>query len=307
MLGFITKKYFNNRITFVGLGNMGYSMADNMIKGGFKVAGFDANKEVENKLITEGGLKYSSLEESVYESDIVLTMLPNFKVVSQVWEKSFKTAKKGTLFIDSSTTSPVDTKELAKLTKDKGFIPVDAPVSGGVMAAKAGTLNFLIGCEKDHFDNVKKVLSPMGKNFFYCGENGMGEVAKIANNLCLGITMVGLSESLALGVKLGIDPKILSDIMSVSTSRCWSIDTYNPIPGMLPNTPSSRDYENGFGMELITKDMKIALECAKSVDLDVELSKDALEHYEKLTGEGLSKKDFSYVYQYILENKKIKK
>ena len=130
------------------------------------------------------------------------------------------------------------------------------------------------------------------------------EVAKIANNLCLGITMVGLSESLALGVKLGIDPKVLSDIMSVSTSRCWSIDTYNPIPGMLPNTPSSRDYENGFGMELITKDMNIALECAKNVDLDVELSKQALEHYEKLTKAGLAKKDFSYVYQYILKNKK---
>ena len=305
MLKFIQKNCFSNKITFVGLGNMGYSMAYNLVKGGYKVSGFDTQVEVEKKFQTDGGEVCSNLEESIKDSDILITMLPNYKAVNKIWETSFKVAKKGTILIDSSTTSPVDTKELAKRAISNGFVPADAPVSGGVMAAKAGTLNFLIGSEKEKFDIIKKILTPMGKNFFYCGENSLGQVAKIANNLCLGITMVGLSESLALGVKLGIDPKTLSDIMSVSTSRCWSIDTYNPIPGILPSTPSSREYENGFGMELITKDINIALECAKNVELDIELSKKTLEHYESLNNKGLSKKDFSYVYQYILNNKKI--
>jgi len=305
MLKIIQRKYFSNKVTFVGLGNMGYSMACNLVKGGFKVSGFDSQPEVQHKFQSEGGEVYNNFEESIKDGDILITMLPNYKAVNNIWETSFKIAKKGTILIDSSTTSPVDTKDLAKRAISQGFIPADAPVSGGVMAAKAGTLNFLIGSQKENFENIKKILSPMGKNFFYCGENSLGQVAKIANNLCLGITMVGLSESLALGVKLGIDPKTLSDIMSVSTSRCWSIDTYNPIPGILPSTPSSRNYENGFGMELITKDINIALECAKNIDLDVELTKKTLEHYESLNNKGLSKKDFSFVYQYILNNKKI--
>jgi 3-hydroxyisobutyrate dehydrogenase len=144
----------------------------------------------------------------------------------------------------------------------------------------------------------------MGKNFFYAGVNSNGQVAKTCNNLCLGITMTGLSESLALGVKLGMDPKVLSEIMAVSTARCWSLDTYNPVPNILPNAPSSRNYENGFSNELMTKDLNIALDCAKNVGLDGELSKKTLEHYEYLKKKFPSK-DFSYVYEYILKNKKL--
>jgi 3-hydroxyisobutyrate dehydrogenase len=306
MLKFITKSYFSQKITFVGLGNMGYSMAQNLIKGGFKVAGVDVNKQAQEKFQTEGGEKVSSLEDAVKDSDALITMLPNYKLINSVWETAYKSARKGTYFIDSSTTSPVDTKELAKKCKTHGFIASDSPVTGGVMAAKNANLTFMVGCEAAHYEKVKAFLTPMGKNFFHCGENSFGQVAKISNNLCLAITMVGLSESLALGVKQGIDPKVLSQIMGVGSARCWSLDTYNPIPGVLPNVPSGRDYENGFGMELITKDVNIALECAKDAGLDLELSKKTLEHYAKLNESGLSKKDFSYVYQYILKNKKIK-
>jgi 3-hydroxyisobutyrate dehydrogenase len=231
-------------------------------------------------------------------------MLPNSKIVNEVWEAAAKCSKKGTYFIDSSTISPIETVELANKFKARGFIPADAPVSGGVMGAKNATLSFMIGSEKEHFEKVKEFLSLMGKNFFYCGSNSNGQVAKICNNLCLGITMVGLSESLALGVKLGMDPKVLSEIMSVSSARCWSLDTYNPIPEVMPNVPSSRNYENGFSMELITKDINIALDCAKNVELETDLSKRTLEHYETLKKSN-STKDFSYVYQYILNNKKI--
>lgn len=301
----IRKRIHTSRITFVGLGNMGYNMACNLIKGGVKVAGFDANQTVTEKFIKEvGGEKFSSIEEAAKESDAVLTMLPNSKIVNQVWESAAKSAKKGTYFIDSSTISPIDTVELANKFKSRGFIPADAPVSGGVMGAKNATLSFMIGSDKEHFEKIKSYVSLLGKNFFYCGNNSNGQVAKVCNNLCLGITMVGLSESLALGVKLGMDPKVLSEIMSVSSARCWSLDTYNPIPNVLPNVPSSREYDNGFSMELMSKDINIALDCAKNVNLQTDLSNRTLEHYEALKKKN-SSKDFSYVYQYILNNKKI--
>jgi 3-hydroxyisobutyrate dehydrogenase len=304
MLKYITKKYLSQKVTFVGLGNMGYSMATNLRNAGFRVAGIDESKSVQEKFATEGGEKVNNLNDAVKDSDALITMLPNYKIINSVWENAYKTARKGTYFIDCSTTSPVDTKELAKIAKSHGVIPSDSPVTGGVMAANNANLAFMVGCDKEHFEKVKSFLAPMGKNFFHCGENSFGQVAKISNNLCLAISMIGLSESLALGVKQGIDPKVLSQIMSVGSARCWSLDTYNPIPGVLPNVPSGRDYENGFGMELITKDVKIALDCAKNAGLDLDLSLKTLEHYSKLNDLGLSKKDFSYVYQYILNNKK---
>ena len=304
MLRNIWKRQMHTKVTFVGLGNMGYNMAHNLVKGGVRVAGFDNNPAVAEKFITEfGGENYDSIESAVKDSHAVITMLPNAKIVSSVWKTAAKTAKKGTYFIDSSTISPIDTVELAKQAKEKGFIPVDAPVSGGVMGAKNATLSFMVGCEKEHFEKVKGFLHLMGKNFFYCGANSNGQIAKTCNNLCLGITMIGLSESLALGVKMGMDPKVLSDIMSVSSARCWSLDTYNPVPNVLPNAPSSRNYENGFSFELMTKDLNIALDCAKSVNLEADLSKMTLEHYEALKKENPSK-DFSYVYQNIINHKK---
>ncbi len=301
----VRKKVHTRRVTFVGLGNMGLNMANNLIKGGVKVAGFDINKEITQKFISEsGGEKYDTIESATAESDALVTMLPNAKIVAEIWDRASKNAKKGTYFIDSSTISPIDTIKLAENAKLKGLVPADAPVSGGVMGAKNATLSFMIGSQKEDFENIKSFLTLMGKNFFYCGTNSNGQVAKICNNLCLGITMVGLSESMALGVKLGMDPKILSDVMAVSSARCWSLDTYNPVPNVLPNSPSSRNYENGFSMELISKDINIALDCAKNVNLETDLSKSTLQHYEALKQRN-SSKDFSWVYQYILHNKKL--
>lgn len=305
MLKFISRKYAHSRVTFVGLGNMGYSMASNIMKSGVKVAGFDLDKKAVEKFIKDGGEKYDSIESAVKESDALITMLPNTNTVKQVWDTAYKTAKKGTYFIDSSTISPDDSKAIAKVTKEKGFIPSDSPVTGGVMAAKNGLLTFLIGGEQKDYETVKKYLQPMGKNFIYCGESGNGQISKACNNLCLAITMVGLSESMALGVKMGMDPKVLTEVMMNGSGKCWSLEVYNPVPGILPNAPSGRDYENGFGMELITKDVNIALDCAKNVGLDLELAKKTLDHYSTIKEKGLKSKDFSYVYQYILNNKKI--
>lgn len=305
----ISKKFESNlninRITFVGLGNMGLPMANNLLKSGIKVAGFDFNQSAVESLQKNGGCKYETLENAIKNSECLITMLPNGNAVKDVWEQTQNYAKKGFYYIDSSTISPIDAQNLAKTTSEKGFVCADAPVSGGVMGATKATLSFMVGSKKENFEKIKSILTPMGKNIFYCGDNSSGQIAKICNNLCLGITMAGLSESLALGVKLGINEKVLSEIMSVSSARCWSLDTYNPIPNVLENVPSSRNYENGFSMELITKDINIALECAKKIDLDLELSNKTQEHYETIKQKGYKTKDFSYIYQYILNNKKI--
>lgn len=175
----------------------------------------------------------------------------------------FKNAKKGTIILDTSTISPIASKEFAAEAKKKELVFIDTPMSGGINGAIAGTLTFMVGCEKEHFDSAKELLVGMGKNVFHCGGPGTGEIAKICNNLILGINMIATSEGLSLGEKLGIDPKILSSILSVSTGRSWCVDTYNPRPGVLENVPASRDYNGGFMVSLIRKDLSIALEAAE--------------------------------------------
>ena len=175
----------------------------------------------------------------------------------------FKNAKKGTYILDTSTISPIASKEFAAEAKKKEFVFIDTPMSGGITGAQNGTLTFMVGCEKDHFETVKEVLLGMGKNVFHCGGPGTGEIAKICNNLILGINMIATAEGLSLGEKLGMDPKVLSSILAVSTGRSWCVDTYNPRPGVMENVPSSRDYNGGFMVSLIRKDLSIALESAE--------------------------------------------
>jgi 3-hydroxyisobutyrate dehydrogenase len=158
----------------------------------------------------------------------------------------FNNAKKGTFILDTSTISPIASKEFAEDAKKKEMVFIDTPMSGGIGGATNGTLTFMVGCKKEHFEQAKTVLLGMGKNVFHCGGPGTGEIAKICNNLILGINMIATSEGLSLGEKLGIDPKVLSQILSVSTGRSWVIDSYNPRPGVLENVPSSRNYEGGF-------------------------------------------------------------
>ena len=175
--------------------------------------------------------------------------MPATKDVEQLLEGPdgiFKNSKKGTYIVDTSTISPVASKEFAAEAKKRDFIFVDAPMSGGITGAQAGTLTFMVGCEKEHFEPVKEVLLGMGKNIFHCGGPGTGEIAKICNNLILGINMIATAEGISLGEKLGIDPKVLSSILGVSTARSWCVDTYNPRPGVMENVPAARDYNGGF-------------------------------------------------------------
>lgn len=191
-------------------------------------------------------------------------MLPNTDHVVKARTESdgiYQNAKKGAVIVDSSTISPIVSKQMGE--ENKQFVIADAPVSGGVPGAEKGTLTFMVGSHKDHYETIKSFLKPMAGNVFYCGSWGAGQTAKICNNLALAIEMIAVSEGLSLGEKLGMDPKVLSDIMSVSTSRCWSIDTYNPRPGMIATTPASRGYTGGFGVSLIKKDLTIVKDVAK--------------------------------------------
>ncbi|MCP4651402.1 MAG: NAD-binding protein [PVC group bacterium] len=279
-------------------------MATNLLKAGKKVSGYDLNTEFVENFKKEGGHS-DNLNQSIKESDVIFAMLPNFKASDDVWKNAYKHMKKGAFIIDTSTFSPVDAKVIGEEAKGKGFIPAICPVSGGVQGAKNGTLSFMIGSDKDQFEMLKTILQPMGKNFYYCGDFAGGQTIKICNNLCLAIQMVGFSESMALGVKLGADPKVVTEVMSTSTGRCYSVDTYNPVPGVLPNTPASRNYDNGYNNELMKKDLVIANECAESVKLDAEIGRMVRDYYIKLVDLGKEKKDMGYVYQYILGNKKV--
>ena len=177
-------------------------------------------------------------------------------------------------------------------------------MSGGVTGAKAATLTFMVGGTEEEFEAAKGVLEGMGKNFFHCGGPGTGEIAKLTNNLILGISMVGSSEGMAIGEKLGIDPVVLQKILSVSTARNWCIDTMNPRPGIFPNVPSSNDYKGGFAVGLIKKDMALALNVAKKANADTSLLEESLAYYKNLEDGGQGTKDFGYVFQYIMNNKK---
>ena len=237
--------------------------------------------------------------------DYIVTSVPATKDVEEVLkgpEGIFKNAKKGTFILDTSTISPIASKEFAAEAKKKEMIFVDTPMSGGITGAANGTLTFMVGCEKENFEAVKFVLLGMGKNVFHCGGPGTGEIAKICNNLILGINMIATSEGLSLGEKLGIDPKILSNILSVSTGRSWCVDTYNPRPGVLENVPSSRGYADGFQVSLIRKDLSIALEAAEKADAKLLFGQLAIEQYLKLEKKGYGKKDFGFVYQYSHKN-----
>lgn len=179
-------------------------------------------------------------------------------------------------------------------------------MSGGIMGAHAGTLTFMVGTDsEEEFNRAKIVLEGMGKKIFHCGGPGTGEIAKISNNMILGIQMIAVSEGLALGEKLGIDPKKLSEILSVSTSSCWCTNAANPRPGVIENSPASRNYEGGFQTGLIRKDMTLALELAEKVDANVDFANESMKYYLDLEKKGHSVKDFGYVFQYIMKNKKL--
>ena len=295
----------SQKVGFFGLGNMGLPMATNLKKNGFDVTAFDISEQSRQKG-TEAGLKtVSTIEEAAKGQDYIVMALPATKHVEETLKKEggiFEHADKGTMICDVSTINPHASVEFAKEAEKIGLIFADTPMSGGIVGAQNATLTFMVGASAEVYEKAKPVLNGMGKNLFHCGGPGTGEIAKLTNNLILGISMVATSEGMAIGEKLGIDPKILKDILSVSTARNWCIDTYNPRPGNIEGTPACRNYEGGFMVELVRKDLALALEACKETGAKTDMTELSIEYYRNLEKLGYGRKDFGFVYQYYMKN-----
>uniref|UniRef100_A0A5B7BF25 3-hydroxyisobutyrate dehydrogenase n=1 Tax=Davidia involucrata TaxID=16924 RepID=A0A5B7BF25_DAVIN len=306
------------RVGFVGLGNMGSRMANNLIKAGYKVAIHDMNYEVMKMFSDKGVLTKKSPFEVAETSDVVITMLPSSTHVLDVYTEPNGLLHGGSLlrpwlFIDSSTIDPQTSRKLSvavsscalKENKDYWENPVmlDAPVSGGVLAAEAGTLTFMVGGSEEAYLAAKPLFLSMGKNTIYCGGAGNGSVAKICNNLAMAVSMLGVSEAFALGQSLGISTSTLTKIFNSSSARCWSSDTYNPVPGVMDGVPSSRNYEGGFASKLMAKDLNLAAASAKEVGLKCPLTSQAEDIFMELCKEGHGTKDFSCVFRHYYYGK----
>ncbi|KAK0157381.1 hypothetical protein PV328_011129 [Microctonus aethiopoides] len=292
---------FSN-VGFVGLGNMGNSMAKNLLKKGHKLTVYDTNKSVVMNLIEAGARGASSAEELSKESNIVITMLPTNDHVwdSYTGEKGLlRGAQKNTIFIDSSTIDPLMSQKISIETLKKGAKFLDGPVSGGVVGARDGTLTFMVGGNEDVYKCAKSVLEAMGTRIVHCGDVGMGQVAKLCNNMLLAISMIGVSEVVNLADRLGLDPKVMLSILNTSTGRCWSSEIYPPIPGVIDTVPSSNNYQGGFMTSLMTKDLGLAQSAATRSNTAIPLGSLAHQIYRILMSHGHEQKDFSVVYQYF--------
>ncbi|QBQ99673.1 3-hydroxyisobutyrate dehydrogenase [Paraburkholderia pallida] len=286
------------KIGFIGLGHMGAPMALNLIKAGHALTVFDLSAEAMQMLADAGATRAATPKAAATGAEWVVTMLPaaaHVRTVLSAEDGVLAGIAKGVTIIDSSTIDPASAREFGKLAAANGNAFVDAPVSGGTGGAAAGTLTFMVGGSAALYESVKPVLSGMGKNIVHCGETGTGQVAKICNNLVLGVTMAGVAEAMALGEALGIDSKVLGGIMNTSTGRCWSSDTYNPFPGVIETAPSSRGYTGGFGTDLMLKDMGLATDAAKSVRQPAYMGALAQQLYQAMSSRGDGKLDFSAI------------
>jgi 3-hydroxyisobutyrate dehydrogenase len=286
------------KIGFVGLGHMGNPMARNLLKHGHALKIYDVVPELLKKLAAEGCEVATSAADCARGVEVVITMLPSSPHVRTVYLGEYgvlQGAAPGTPLIDSSTIDPLTAREVAMDAKAKNCPMVDAPVSGGVGGAEAGTLTFMVGGELRDFEAARPILQAMGKNIVHCGGIGNGQVAKICNNMMLAVEMIATAEGMTLAAKLGMDPRVFAAIVNTSSGRCWSSDTYNPYPGVLENAPASRGYAGGFGSDLMLKDLTLVTDAAKTAKLPVMLGALAQQIYQKHSIDGHGAKDFSSV------------
>ena len=283
-------------IAFIGLGNMGGGMAANLAKAGHDVRAFDLSAEALERAAEAGCLAATSAAEAVTGAEVVVTMLPAGRHVTAVYEGDvFSSAAPATLLIDCSTIDVATARANAGAASAKGLVAVDAPVSGGIAAANAGTLTFMVGGSADAFARAEPVLAAMGKAVIHAGGAGAGQAAKICNNMLLGASMVATCETFAMAQKLGLDPQTFFDIASKASGQCWSMTSYCPVPGVGPETPADRDYQGGFATALMLKDLRLAMEAARSVDADVPMGARATELYEAFAAAGNDGLDFSAI------------
>ncbi|HAQ34912.1 MAG TPA: 3-hydroxyisobutyrate dehydrogenase [Alphaproteobacteria bacterium] len=285
-----------SRIAFIGLGNMGSGMAVNLAKAGHDVQAFDLSAEAVKRAEAAGAKGAASAAKAVEGADAVVTMLPAGKHVRAVYENEiFPAARPGTLMMDCSTIDVATARSVGEAAAAKGFDFVDAPVSGGVAAAEGGTLTFMVGGPEAAFKRAEAFLSQMGKAVIHSGDAGTGQAAKICNNMLLAILMSGTSEALALGVKNGLDPAVLSEIMKQSSGGNWALNVYNPWPGVMEGVPASRNYEGGFLVNLMTKDLGLAFDNAVKNQASIPMGSLARNLFQLHAGQGNGGLDFSSI------------
>ena len=290
-------------IAFIGVGNMGLPMAENLMKSGKKIRVFDVSKNT-IEIAQKKNLDVVENLSDLVTRDVttVITMLPEGKHSKEVFlgeNGIINKVSKDCLLIDCSTIDIQTSKEIGKKATENGIKMIDAPVSGGVMGAQKATLNIMVGGTKEAYDLALPLLKIMGKNIFHAGELGSGNGAKICNNMSLGIAMIAASESLMLAKRLNIDIKKVHEIMKNASGNSWPISVYPPLPDLIEGTPSNNNYRPGFSAGMMNKDLKLAYECAKSVSADTPLGKAALEIYEKFCKDGNDDKDFSAISKVI--------
>lgn len=292
------------KVAFLGLGNMGLPMALNLVKAGHQVQGFDLVQAQLDAFKAGGGIPVPSASDAAADADVIISMLPASRHVEALYLGNsglLTVANTKALLIDCSTISPKVSQAVAAQAKAKGFAMIDAPVSGGTAGAQAGTLTFMVGGDGVDVDRARPLLEKMGKNIFHAGTSGSGQTVKVCNNMLLGIQMLGTSEALRLGIANGMDPKVLSDIMSKSSGRNWVLELYNPCPGVMDGVPSSKGYAGGFGVDLMLKDLGLATENASDLDASVPLGELARRLYEVHSQAGNGQLDFSSVFNLQLD------
>ena len=290
------------KIGFIGLGNMGLPMAQNLLKAGHAVTGFDLAKPTLAKLASAKGSAVDSVPAACRGAEVIITMLPAGAHVRAVYSGEdgvIANANERTLLIDCSTIDVATARAVAGAAGERGLDMLDAPVSGGVGGAQAGTLTFMVGGSDAAFARAQPILAAMGKTIVHAGGSGNGQAAKICNNMILGASMIAVSEGFLLAEKLGLDAQKLFDIASKSSAQCWSLTTYCPVPGPVPTSPANRDYQAGFTAAMMLKDLKLAQEAAQTSGASTPLGAEAAALYGLYAAHGLGSEDFSGIIRFL--------
>ncbi len=287
------------KIGFIGLGNMGAPMAANLARAGHDVSGFDTAG-----IHVDGVTSVSVVADASRGMDAVITMLPDGGVLEKVYAEILPLGEPGALFLDCSTVDIVSARSAHERAAEGGLLSVDAPVSGGIGGATAGTLTFMVGGSSEAFEKATPLLDIMGKRIVHCGDGGAGQAAKICNNMLLGISMIGTCEAFALGEKLGLDAGRLFEVMSTSSGSCWSVNTYCPVPGVGPESPADNGYLPGFAAELMLKDLRLSQSAAEQVDANTPMGHHATRLYKQFVDNGGLGRDFSAMLPVMAETKR---
>ncbi|MCB0942426.1 MAG: 3-hydroxyisobutyrate dehydrogenase [Mycobacterium sp.] len=281
-------------VAFLGLGNMGGPMAANLVKAGHTVHGFDPVPAAQQAATDNGVSMFESGAGAVAQADVVITMLPNGALVKRCYDEVLPVAAPGALFIDSSTIAVDDAREVHRLAADKGLAQLDAPVSGGVKGAVAGTLAFMVGGEAEALERAQAVLEPMAGKVIHCGSSGAGQAAKLCNNMVLAVQQIAVGEAFVLAEKLGLSAQSLFDVITGATGNCWAVHTNCPVPGPVPTSPANNAFKPGFATALMNKDLGLAMDAVTSTGAAAPLGTHAAEIYAAFIASDPSHADLDF-------------